>query len=102
MARKIIIWSETAVRQRRGIFQYWNNRNKSTNYTNRLRKLINERINLIQSNPEAYLNSGFNENHVTIIEHFCLYYKILQEEILITAFWDSRQDPDNLLKILKN
>jgi hypothetical protein len=57
---------------------------------------------MIQSNPETYLNSGYNDNHVTIIEHFCLYYKVLQKEILITAFWDSRQDPDNLMKILKN
>jgi hypothetical protein len=38
---------------------------------------------------------------VTVIEHFCLYFKVVKEGILVTAFWDSRQDPDKLLEILK-
>lgn len=39
--------------------------------------------------------------YVIVIEHFCLYYKIVKEGILVTAFWDTRQDPDKLLAILK-
>jgi len=49
MVRKIVIWSETAVLQRRIIFRYWNKRNKSTNYSNRLRELFNKRIISIQA-----------------------------------------------------
>jgi hypothetical protein len=72
MVRKIAIWSETAVLQRRIIFRYWNKRNKSTNYSNRLRELINKRIISIQANPESFLESEFEDNHLTVLEHFLL------------------------------
>ena len=43
----------------------------------------------------------YNGTYVAVIEHFCLYFKVVKEGILVTAFWDSRQDPDKLLEILK-
>lgn len=100
MAKKSIVWSETAAKQRRGIFQYWNKRNGSTNYSNRIRLLVNERVQLISKNPSSFLLTDYNENHVTVIEHFCIYFKIIQNQVLITAFWDSRQDPQKLLESL--
>jgi len=33
--------------------------------------------------------------------HFSLFYKITDTEIIITAFWDNRQDPAKLLQLLK-
>ena len=32
--------------------------------------------------------------------HFSIYYKLLDEKLIITAFWDNRQDPKKLLDIL--
>ena len=100
MAKKSIVWSETAAKQRRGIFQYWNKRNSSTNYSNKIRLLVNEQVQLISKNPSSFLLTDYNENLVTVIEHFCIYFKIIQHQILITAFWDSRQDPQKLLETL--
>ncbi len=101
MASIKVIWSETAVKQRRGIFEYWNKRNQSTSYAERIRVLVSKRIELIKKNPTSFLTSEYEEMHVTVIEHFCLYFKVVNEGILVTAFWDSRQDPDKLLEILK-
>ena len=101
MAGLKVIWTETAVRQRRGIFEYWNKRNQSTKYSERIRVLVSKRIELIKKNPTSFLSSEYNDTYVAVIEHFCLYFKVVKEGILVTAFWDSRQDPDKLLEILK-
>ena len=101
MASIKVIWSETAAKQRRAIFEYWNKRNHSTRYSERIRVLVEKRIELIKKNPTSFLTSDYKEMYVTVIEHFCLYFKIVKEGILITAFWDSRQNPDKLLEILK-
>lgn len=101
MAGLKVIWTETAVRQRRGIFEYWNKRNQSTRYSERIRVLVSKRIELIKKNPTSFLSSEYNGTYVAVIEHFCLYFKVVKEGILVTAFWDSRQDPDKLLEILK-
>jgi hypothetical protein len=101
MAGLKVIWSETAVRQRRCIFEYWNKRNQSTKYSERIRVLVSQRIELIKKNPTSFLSSEYNDTYVAVIEHFCLYFKVVREGILVTAFWDSRQDPDKLLEILK-
>ncbi len=101
MAGIKVIWSETAANQRRGIFEYWNKRNKSKSYSERIRILVLKRIELIKKNPTSFLPSEYNDMYVTVIEHFCLYFKVVKEGILVTAFWDTRQDPDKLLEILK-
>jgi hypothetical protein len=101
MANIKVIWSETAVKQRRAIFEYWNKRNQSTTYSERIRILVSRRIEWIKKNPTSFLTSEYNDMFVTVIEHFCLYFKVVKEGILVTAFWDSRQDPDKLLEILK-
>jgi len=33
--------------------------------------------------------------------NFSIYYKVSDQEIIITAFWDNRQDPKKLLAILE-
>ncbi|MEN9909445.1 MAG: hypothetical protein RLZZ540_2594 [Bacteroidota bacterium] len=53
MAKKSVVWTETAIKQRREILKYWTIRNKSTTYAEKLIGLINERIKLISQNPEA-------------------------------------------------
>jgi hypothetical protein len=33
--------------------------------------------------------------------HFSMFYKIAEDTIIITAFWDNRQDPKKLMELLK-
>lgn len=100
MAESKIVWSDTALNQRRQIFEYWNQRNGNTKYSERIRVLTNNRIKLIIKNPEAFLKVDFENTHVTIIENFKLFYRIYPEIIMITAFWDTRQNPEKLFKLL--
>ncbi|MEQ8364299.1 MAG: type II toxin-antitoxin system RelE/ParE family toxin [Cyclobacteriaceae bacterium] len=101
MAQKKVIWTETAARQRKSILEYWVQRNKSTTYSLKLLRLSNEKANLIADSPLLYKAAEFPNTHVASMGHFSLFYKISDDTIIITAFWDNRQDPKELLKLLK-
>lgn len=98
MAKKSVVWTDTAIKQRREILKYWTVRNKSTAYAEKLIELIKERINLIIKNP----NAGKPTNHLNTREaamgNFSIYYKIIGSKVFITSFWDNRQDPEKLVK----
>jgi len=64
MALLKVFWTETAVRQRNYIFAYWNERNKSTEYSKSLNAKINERISLLKSQPKSGKKSDFKDVRV--------------------------------------
>ena len=102
MAQREVIWTETAARQRREILKYWSDRNKSASYSEKLIKLIQKKISLIVRYPESGKNVQFTDTKTSAMGHYSIYYKIINDEIIITAFWDNRQDPVKLLRTLKN
>ena len=102
MAQLTLVWTKTALKQRNCTFTYWNKRNKSIEYSKRLRKVINERTKLILSFPNMGREVGIS-NHLKIpLEHYSLFYRKVEDKIVITAFWDNNQNPEKLLKILKD
>jgi len=46
--------------------------------------------------------TDFDEHRVLTLDDFSLFYKFDSERIIITAFWDNRQDPEKLLFLLNN
>lgn len=94
MARRLI-WSVTAQNSRKNLFDYWNNRNKSKVYSNKLNSLFNENLKSVVQFPE-FGNSAANDNiKYVIISHFELIYKITTNEIIVLDIWDTRQNPEN-------
>lgn len=94
MARRLI-WSVTAQNSRKNLFDYWNNRNKSKVYSNKLNLLFNENLKIVVQFPE-FGNSATNDNiKYVIISHFELIYKITTAEIIVLDIWDTRQNPEN-------
>jgi len=102
MAKRTVRWTRTADIQFVGILEYWIKRNKSTSYSKKLVKIVAERTGQIAKTPFVYKKVDFNETRVASIGNFSIFYKVMDEEILITAFWDNRQDPKKLLRILKD
>jgi plasmid stabilization system protein ParE len=100
MAQRSVVWTETAVKQRREILKYWTVRNSSTEYAEKLIRAIKERIDLIVAHPEACKIAEYPETREAAMGNFSIYYKIQPERIIIVAFWDNRQDPKKLLELL--
>ncbi len=102
MAERNVIWTRTADIQFVGVLEFWVKRNKSNTYSKKLVKLVSERTKQIADNPLIYKATDFTDVRVASLGNFSIYYKVSEENIIITAFWDNRQDPKELLKILEN
>lgn len=101
MALLEIVWTATALKQRNYIFQYWNERNKSKIYSQKLNTKVKERIGLLKSNPNIGIKTELEGTRAVSLGHFSIFYKRIGETIYITAFWDNRQDPKKLFKFLQ-
>ena len=85
-----IIWTSTAVNQRRKILNYWNKRNKSKTYSRELVSEITQRIKFLINNPEVYVKTSFQDIRTTTLGHYNIFYKITAKELIVVAFWDNR------------
>ena len=101
MAERKIIWTKTADIQFAGVLQFWLERNKSNTYSKKLISLVTDRTKEIAKTPFMYKSTDFKDVRVASLGNFSIYYKITDKSIIITAFWDNRQDPRKLLDILK-
>ena len=102
MAKRNVIWTRTADLQFVGILEYWVKRNKSKRYSIKLIKLVSERTSQIAETPFIYKSTDFKDVRVASLGNYSIYYKVLENDLIISAFWDNRQDQKKLLKILQD
>lgn len=101
MVVKTVIWTETAVRERRKILNYWTKRNKSSTYSEKLIFEILERVQFLLKNPESYISTNYKDIRTSTLGHYNIYYKVTAKELIVISFWDNRQNPKKLFRILK-
>ena len=101
MARLTVFRTQTAVKQRNYIFKYWNNRNKSNSYAKKLNESIKERITLLKTYPELGKKTEFKGTRIISLGHYSILYKKSGQKIIITGFWDNRQNPKKLIEFLR-
>lgn len=101
MVKREVIWTKTADIQFVGILDYWVKRNRSNMYSKKLIRSVAERTKQISQNPYIYKSTDFSNVRVASLGNYCIYYKVTENAIIISAFWDNRQDPEKLLKLLR-
>ena len=102
MAERSVVWTETALQQRRQILKYWTLRNKSTVYAEKLLLLIRDRISLLVKHPMAGKPTSHSDIREAAMGNFSIFYKMDGDQVIITSFWDNRQDPEKLLEFLRS
>jgi plasmid stabilization system protein ParE len=100
MAKRKIVWTETAAKQRRDILNYWTERNKSTTYAKKLIEITSKHLKVISKNPVAFKETEMNDVRESAMGHFSLYYKHTPDQLIVMAFWDNRQNPKELLNAI--
>ena len=80
MARRLI-WSVEARNSRKDIFDYWNNRNKSKVYSNKLNLLFNENLKTVIKLPEFGFATKNEDVKYIIISHFEIIYKVTYKNL---------------------
>ncbi len=94
MVRRIV-WSIEARTSRKNIFDYWNNRNKSKIYSNKLNLLFKQNLITITKLPEVGNSTINKEAKFIIVSHFEIIFKVTDNEIVVLDIWDTRQNPEN-------
>mgnify|MGYP000291574311 CR=1 FL=1 len=61
-----------------------------------------ESTELIAKNPLSFPESNQEGVRIYAMNHYSIAYTISLDHIQIITFWDIRQDPKKLIKILKN
>lgn len=87
MARRNVIWTRTADIQFVGVLKYWVDKNKSNTCSKKLVKLVSERTNQISEKPFIYKSPDFKNVRVAILKTFSIYYKVSDDDIIITAIF---------------
>lgn len=95
MAKKII-WTETSVKDRFQIYQYWLLNNQSNLYSEKLERLFNESAGLISLFPELGTKTDFADIRMKVVRDYKIFYRAQLDSIEIIRIWDTRRNPDDL------
>lgn len=98
---KRLIWMEDAQNDRKEIFEFFNNRNKSKKYSLKLNKLFLSAISRILKNNEIGIQTTIFDVRTILVKDYQLVYKISEKEIIILNIWDCRQNPENFYKNIR-
>lgn len=86
MAKRKIVWTETAAKQRREILKYWTERNKRTTYAEQLIEITAKHLKVISKNPEAFKESEIDEVRESAMGYSAYTIKSLQNSLLLWLF----------------
>ena len=100
MAERTIIWAEVAIMQRRKVFEYWNTRNGSKEYSRKLLLEIQYRLSILTNYPEIGKQTTFPNIKALIIHCYTLFYSYNERRLEVVLFWDNRQNPTDIFKDL--
>ncbi len=98
---KQVIWSLRAQNDKKEILDYWRLRNKSNAYSKKLNELFKESIKIILDFPQIGKVTDDTRARIKLVRDYLVIYEETESKIFILTIWDSRQDPDELKKILK-
>jgi len=96
-----VIWSPTSRAHLKAILSYYNSRNQSTEYSQKLAKNIQKATAQLAQYPT--LGKEYKESpkvRYLTLHPFQVYYEVLPEAIHILFLWDSRRNPEDLKQFL--
>ncbi|TXC78868.1 type II toxin-antitoxin system RelE/ParE family toxin [Luteibaculum oceani] len=101
MAKRQVVWTQTADIQLTIVLEYWVNRTQSVTFSRKLLHKVTERTLQIAEKPQMYRKAGLENIRVASMGNYSIYYKHSDKELIVLAFWDNRQDSKELLHLLK-
>lgn len=93
---KRVIWSMPAQQDRKNIFEYWNERNKSKSYSIKLNEVLKTSVKFISAHPNIGRKTDFKNVRLKVIRDYNLFYEITNDSVNILRVWDYRREPNKL------
>lgn len=88
-----IVWTETATIILQQILTFYRVRNGNSQYSRFIYRMINDVLKLVAKYPYMYKATSVPNVRVFHCDYFRVYYRVLDEYILVEAVFDTRQDP---------
>ena len=85
MAKRKIVFTQTAFKQRRAILEYWTKRNGSLRYAKKLIRITAEHLRVIAEFPESFKKSEIPNVHESAMGHFSIYFQYTNDTIIVVA-----------------
>ena len=98
---KQVAWSIRAQDDRKNILSYWRQRNKSNTYSKKLNLLLKEAVNTIRDFPKIGKLTDDRNARIKVVRDYLIIYEEKESTIYILTVWDGRQDPAELVKVLR-
>ena len=96
MVKRRLIWSKNSIKERNEIFDYWNNRNKSKKFSQKLYHRFIKSIEPLKDNPEIGILNNKHHFRYILVKEYLIFYDYNDAEIIILKIWDGRRNPENL------
>ncbi|MDR0928070.1 MAG: type II toxin-antitoxin system RelE/ParE family toxin [Ignavibacteria bacterium] len=96
-------WLPLAMQQFDEITDYWDERNLSTRYSEKLTKFVRHCEDLLEAYPYLGRPTIYGDIRTILVDgKYNIYYEYDEEldEIHILSFWDGRQNPEKLTELL--
>ncbi|MFS4474284.1 type II toxin-antitoxin system RelE/ParE family toxin [Chryseobacterium sp. YR459] len=92
MAKRKVIWTVKANKERKDILEYWIVRNKSKTFSIKLNKLILYNVGLLADHPTIGRKTDIERVRVKIVRDYLIFYEFSSSELIILSVWDGRRE----------
>jgi plasmid stabilization system protein ParE len=90
-----VVWTDEADEQLFNVLDYWKNRTQSYSYPIKIKKELDQRIQIILQNPLIGKESEIpGVRSLNFLNYFKIIYGIYKDQLVILNFWDMRQDSE--------
>lgn len=96
MVKRKLIWSHIAKLKLFELLEYFNGRNNSTKYSQKLYTKIVREVSVLTKHPEIGIKTDVDDVRCLIIDNYMIFYEKNETFIIIHTIWDTRQNPENL------
>ena len=96
MAKRAVIWTETARKEFRKTLAFYRKRNGSSQYSKKLSGEIKDTLRILSGQPYAGKLTDVLEVRIAIKQVYEIYYKLEDHRLVVLLVWDTRRDPNNL------
>lgn len=100
MAQRVI-WSLQAQHDRKEILSYWRTRNNSNIYSKKLNDLFKKAVKLIAAHPNIGSQTDIENVRAKVVRDYLIFYETTNSRIEILSVWDTRRNPDDLIRIIR-
>jgi hypothetical protein len=102
MVEREVIWTQTAIDQFEVLLFFLQANNVTEKFAHNITTKLNEHIQLILQYPKCGKPYKMSKIREFVFDGFNIFYRVKTRQIIIHLFWDNRQDPVKLVKLLTN